>query len=56
MEVSSFDDVPSRYPGTIVIFTQMSGLAWLNVSTIAAITSEVGGVCSVQNLTSVAPA
>ena len=43
-------------PGTIVIFTQMSGFAWLNDSTILAIVSEAGGVCSVQNLTSVAPA
>ena len=33
----------------------MSGLAWLNDSTILAIVSEAGGVCSVQNLTSVAP-
>jgi hypothetical protein len=33
----------------------MSGFAWLNASTISAIVSEAGGVCSVQNLTSVAP-
>ena len=42
--------------GTIVIFTQISGFAWLKLSTILAIVSEAGGVCSVQNLTSVAPA
>ena len=41
-------------PGTIVIFTQMSGFAVLNASTIVASTFESGGVWVVQNLTTVA--
>jgi hypothetical protein len=41
-------------PGTMVIFTQMSGFAVLNASTIVASTFESGGVCVVQNLTTVA--
>jgi hypothetical protein len=41
-------------PGTIVIFTQMSGLAALNASTMCFRESESGGVWLVQNLTSVA--
>jgi hypothetical protein len=42
-------------PGTIVIFTQMSGFAVLNAFTMSASASESGGVWLVQNLTSVAP-
>jgi hypothetical protein len=38
----------------MVIFTQMSGFAVLNASTIVASTFESGGVCVVQNLTTVA--
>jgi hypothetical protein len=38
----------------MVIFTQMSGFAWLNASTIVASTFESGGVWVVQNLTTVA--
>src|SRR4029453_17946636 len=41
-------------PGTIVILTQMSGLAVLNASTMCLRESESGGVWLVQNLTSVA--
>jgi len=43
-------------PGTVVIFTQMSGLAVLNASTMCFRASESGGVWLVQNLTSVAVA
>jgi hypothetical protein len=41
-------------PGTIVIWTQMSGFAVLKVLTILARVSESGGVWLVQNLTTFA--
>ena len=43
-------------PGTIVIFTQVSGFAVLNASTMCLSASESGGTWLVQNLTSLAPA
>src|SRR5256885_321606 len=42
-------------PLTIVILTQMSGLAVLKLLTIVVSTPESGGVWLVQNFTSVAP-
>src|SRR5262245_43134830 len=54
MAASSFA-MSVSVPGTIVIFTQMSGFAWLNMSTIVCIQPESGGVCCVQKSTWVAP-
>src|SRR5215218_7014693 len=55
MDVSSLATSVSA-PGTMVIFTQMSGFAVLNASTMCASASESGGVWLVQNLTSAASA
>src|SRR5262245_39015067 len=43
-------------PGTIVIFTQVSGFAALKASTMDCRPSESGGVCSVQKSTTAASA
>src|SRR6478752_1061221 len=53
MAVSSLATFVSA-PGTIVIFTQMSGFAVLKASTICVRASVSGGVWLVQNFTTVA--